>query len=172
MVLSKELQHTEYNEYYKQYIDQVPEHLSLIEALKTGKEYSSRFFLKLTNDQLLSRYEVNKWTPKEVLLHLIDTERIFSYRALRFLRQDETSLPGFDQDDYVLSSNANTRSITSLVNEYESVRDASIALYDSINADQNFIGRASDSPLSSRAAGFIIAGHERHHIRIIKERYL
>lgn len=167
------IQAGEHHPYYAQYIDQVPEGLTLLEALTQGMAYTLDFYSGLNEQQLLLRYKAGKWTPKEALLHLIDTERIFSYRALRFARQDQTSLAGFEQDDFVASSEANTRSIAGLLEEYESVRRASIALYKNLSdAMIATTGQASGSELSARAAGFITAGHERHHIRIIKERYL
>ena len=103
----------------------------------------------------------------------MDTERVFAYRALCFSRKDKAELPGFDQDDYLVHSNANSRSIDSLIEEYISIRNATITLYKSFSKEMLLeIGIASKSPLSVRAAGYIIAGHEKHHCNIVKERYL
>ncbi len=163
----------EFNEYYTQYVNLVGDAEQLVEALRKGKTNTVTFFNSLSREQLEIRYAEGKWTPKEVLLHLIDTERIFTYRALRISRMDTTPLVGFDQDDFVLTSFANNRSISSLLSEYESVREASISLYENLDAERRaIIGTASESPLSPRAAGYITAGHEKHHITIIKERYL
>ncbi|WP_379953320.1 DinB family protein [Dokdonia sp. R78006] len=173
MITTSAVKEGEYNEYYKQYIDQVPGSLGIAQALEKGMEDTKDFFTSLSESELLLRYEEGKWTPKEVLLHLIDTERIFSYRALRFSRMDSTPLQGFEQDDFVLSSDANSRTVDSLIAEYISVRQCSLLLYASMTAQTIAnIGTASGSPMSPRAAAFITAGHERHHIRIIKERYL
>ncbi|WP_298353942.1 DinB family protein [uncultured Dokdonia sp.] len=173
MTTRAEVKEPEYNTYYNQYISQVPEETDLLEALQSGLDFTVSFYNSLSEEQLLLRYAPGKWTPKEVLLHLIDTERIFSYRALRFSRMDATPLQGFEQDDFVASSNANERTISSLLEEYASVRLASLSLFTSMTKETvRVIGEASQSPLSPRAAGFIIAGHERHHITIIKERYL
>ena len=120
------LRKEEYNEYYAHYIGQVPENTPLIEALNLGKARISDFFNSLSIEKHEYRYEENKWTPKEVLLHLIDTERIFTYRALRFARKDLTNLPGFDQDDFIPPSKANSRSMASLVQEYVAVREATV----------------------------------------------
>lgn len=168
-----DVQKGEHHSYYTQYIDQVPKGLDLLDALEQGLTYTTDFYRSLNETQLLLRYEDGKWTPKEVLLHLIDTERIFSYRALRFARQDQTPLAGFEQDNFVTMSAANGRSVESLLEEYQSVRRASVALYKNMN-DTMIIttGQASGSALSPRAAAFITAGHERHHLRIIKEWYL
>lgn len=164
---------SEHHDYYTQYIDQVPEALSLDTALEKGLEFTTTFFKSLSVEQQNLRYAAGKWTPKEVLLHIIDTERIFSYRGLRFGRKDISALVGFDQDQYVANSKASKRSIEDLLQEYMHVRNATISMYTSMDKDAiAFVGEASGSPLSPRAAAFITAGHERHHIRIIKERYL
>jgi len=173
MITTSAITAGEYNAYYKQYIDQVPDSLGIAQALEKGMAETKDFFTSLSESELLLRYEEGKWTPKEVLLHLIDTERIFSYRALRFSRMDKTPLQGFEQDDFVLSSDANGRTMDSLIEEYVSVRKCSLLLYESMTAQTiRNIGMASGSPMSSRAAAFITAGHERHHIAVIKERYL
>lgn len=103
----------------------------------------------------------------------MDTERIFAYRALRFARKDDTPVQGFEQDDYIVPSKAHSRTIDSLLHEYKSVREATLTLFKYMDEEMlKFVGMASGSTLSARAAGFIIAGHDRHHIAIIKERYL
>ena len=101
MTTRGEVQEPEYNTYYNQYISQVSEDTDLLEALQSGLDFTVSFYNSLSEEQLLLRYAPGKWTPKEVLLHLIDTERIFSYRALRFSRMDATPLQGFEQDDFV-----------------------------------------------------------------------
>ena len=108
-----------------------------------------------------------------MLIHLIDTERVFSYRAMRIARQDKTEMVGFEQDDYVMSAKTNTRSIEDLLNEYKAVRQATIALYKSFSEEElKSIGTASGSPISVRAIGCIITGHENHHNNMITDRYL
>src|SRR5690606_33181183 len=103
---------------------------------------------------------------------LIDCERIFSYRALRFARQDKTDLSGFDQDDYVPASNANSRTMESLLKEYKSVRLATRVLFESFDEKALLqTGKANGYLVSVRALAFIIAGHEQHHLNIAKERY-
>ncbi|MDH3652238.1 MAG: DinB family protein, partial [Saprospiraceae bacterium] len=112
------------------------------------------------------------WTVKELLLHMIDTERIFAYRALRIARSDLTPMAGFDQDDYVPYSNANERSSTSIVSEYSAVRQATIQLFKNFtDAMYAKCGTASERPFTPLALGFIIAGHEIHHLRILMEKY-
>ena len=118
-------------------------------------------------------YAEGKWTVKDILLHIIDTERIFAYRALRIARQDKTPLAGFEQDDYVASGNAKARNLENLLQEYKFVRQSTIVLYRSFNLKAlNAIGEASGSSISVRAMGYIITGHENHHNQVIEERYL
>lgn len=113
------------------------------------------------------------WTPKEILNHLIDSERVFSYRALRFARQDKTELAGFEENNYAHESLANNRSIDDLLTEYQTTRASTIALFKSFNLNMlTSKGIAGTGEVSVRALAFLIIGHEKHHISIIKERYL
>ncbi|MEZ4793626.1 MAG: DinB family protein [Gelidibacter sp.] len=169
---SKDLRPTEYNPYYKTYLNQT-KNLDLKTGLPSNHEQVLAFLKAIPKEKQEYRYAEGKWTIKEVLLHIIDTERIFAYRALRIARQDQTPLQGFDQDDYVAPSKANRRSFESLLNEYKAVRQATIALFDSFDDEMLVaIGTASNSPISVRALGFIIMGHENHHCEVVRERYL
>ena len=119
------------------------------------------------------KYAEDKWTIKDMLLHIIDAERVFAYRALRFARADKTNLPGFEHDDYVVVANANGRIKASLLNEYNAQRESTIQLFSNFKDEMLMqIGVASGNPMSVRALGFVTAGHETHHCNIIKERYL
>lgn len=119
------------------------------------------------------RYAKGKWTIKEILMHLIDEERIYAYFALRFARGDSTPLSGFDQDTYVLSSNSNDRNIENLLEEYKFLRQATISLFSNIPGESLTKGElANDHYVSLRALVYHLAGHELHHIKIIKEKYL
>jgi hypothetical protein len=170
---SQDLDLAEYNSYYAPYIGLVPSTETLIEGLRSGREEAVNFFTSIEETKLNYRYAEGKWTPKEILIHLIDTERIFAYRALRFARKDKTPVQGFEQDDYIRPSKAYSRTMDSLLQEYKSVRGASLALFESMDEEMlKGTGMASGSELSARAAGFIIAGHDRHHIAVIKERYV
>ncbi|MDG1661667.1 MAG: DinB family protein [Winogradskyella sp.] len=103
----------------------------------------------------------------------MDTERVFVYRAMRIARQDKTEMVGFEQDDYVDAGKANNRTINSLIEEYKAVRNATIVLFDSFSDEElKSIGKANGSPVSVRAIGYIITGHENHHNNVIRERYL
>lgn len=173
MTPATDLQPSEYNAYYAYYIGLVPKNETLLEALASGRDECIRFFRGIDEHKLDFRYAEGKWTPKEILLHVIDAERVFSYRALRFARKDTTPVQGFNQDDYVKPSKAYSRSLDSLLNEYQSVREATITLFNTMDSEMlESVGVASGSNLSARAAGFIVAGHDRSHIHIIKERYL
>lgn len=118
-------------------------------------------------------YAQGKWTIAEVLIHLMDTERIFQYRALRFARNDKTELQGFDQDSYVPESQAPNRNRNDILEEFIAIRKSSIALFASLN-DEMLLrsGLASGAKMSVRALGFVICGHQIHHFNILQERYL
>lgn len=162
----------EYNPYYHPFISKAPEG-SIVEALKNNYETVIEFYNNIPEHKLNYAYAEGKWTIKDMLMHLIDAERVFSYRAMRIARQDKTEMAGFEQDDYVAAANTKERSINDLLNEYKTVRQSTIALYSSFSEDElKCIGNASGSPISVRAIGCIITGHENHHNAVIKERYL
>lgn len=119
------------------------------------------------------RYAPGKWSIKEVLQHLIDCERVFAYRALRFARNDSTDLHGFDEDAYAPAAEADRRTLEDLRREHAAVRAATIALFNSFTpAMLTRLGRANGNPFSVRALGWAIAGHELHHLDVIQQRYL
>lgn len=126
----------------------------------------------LSEEQWNHKYAPDKWTIKEVLIHILDTERIFAYRALRISRNDKTPLQGFEQNDYVPFYEANDRSISSLLEEYELMRRSTISLFKNMSTEMlDRLGTASGGPCSVLALGFMIAGHEIHHWDILKDRY-
>ncbi len=166
------LKHHEYNTYYKTYIEALGE-ADLLPTLKKQLKNFPQFIDSIPGDKLTHAYAEGKWTIAEVLTHILDTERVFQYRALRFARNDQTPLPGFDQDAYVPHSAANKRSIKELIKEYKAVRKSTIVLFETFDAET--LGRkgvASNSPMSVAALGFIMCGHQKHHRNIIRERYL
>jgi len=163
----------EFPPYAKMYIKLLPDDGLLLEHLKENFDKTKEFILSLSEEKLTYRYAKNKWTIKEILVHIIDDERIYAYRALCFARNDKTELPGFEQDDYATFSNANERSIENILNEYEAVRNATITLFESF--DETALlrdGIANKNRATVRALGYHLAGHELHHINIIKEKYL
>ena len=162
----------EYSDFYKSYI-QVLEDEELIEELEICLHEFIKFVQNIPMDKFDYRYEVGKWTIKEIIQHLIDSERVFSYRALRISRNDKTPLPGFNENDYVDNSNGNDRNLQGLLTELAVVRQATLSLFNSFSQEQlTKIGIASNNEVSVRAIGFIIIGHQKHHQKIFAERYL
>jgi len=168
---TSQLQTSEYHAFYQTYVDKLPNE-DLISILKDLKNEFVLFLKGLKEEDLNHSYAEGKWTVAQSLQHVIDTERIFQYRALTIAREDLTPLPGFDQDAYVPVSKAERRSLSSFIREFEFVREAGIALFESFE-DQMYckIGEASKSQLSPRAAGFISAGHQKHHLVLFKSHY-
>lgn len=163
----------EYDQYYQGYLDKVPKNTELISGYTKGKEAMLAFYKSIPTDKWAYRYQPEKWTIKEVFQHLIDTERIFMYRLLRIARNDRTPLAGFEQNTYVLPSEANTKSIESLLEEYAINRDNSIALIKSISdKNLNFVGILNGCDVTARSIAFTVLGHDIWHTEIIKERYL
>ncbi|HTE00472.1 MAG TPA: DinB family protein [Mucilaginibacter sp.] len=161
----------EYNPYYVTYIAKVPDG-DVIELLKQLKESSYELFSKLSNEQANHAYAEGKWTLKEALGHMIDTERVFAFRAFCFSRE-YSELPGFDQEVYINNSNFNDRSIQDLASEFRVTRESNLYLFRSLTEEQlNRKGIASGNPATVRALVYMVAGHELHHLGIIKERYL
>ncbi|MCI2229617.1 DinB family protein [Polaribacter sp. MSW13] len=169
----KDLNPTEYNEYYARYINTIPDDTTLKKGFEEDKKRVVDFFSSIPEEKLSYRYQPQKWTIKELLQHIIDTERIFMYRFLRIVRKDKTALTGFDQDIYIKPSGANNKSLEELIHEFTSTRLYSINLINSIsNENLMNLGTASDTTISARACAFILLGHSIWHIEIIKERYL
>lgn len=163
----------EYAPYTIMYIGLLPDDGLIVSHLRKNYRLTRDFILSLPEEKLSYRYADGKWTIKEILLHIIDDERIYAYRALRFARNDKTELPGFEQEDYASQSNANSRSVRSLLCELGTVRNATISLFTGLDDEAlTRIGTANGNVMSVRAAAYHIAGHELRHINIIKERYL
>ena len=168
----KNLRPNEFAPYYENYIKLVPEQ-DIIKGLIKQKKEMLHFFKSIPVFKHEFQYAEGKWTIKDIILHLIDAERIFTYRALRIARNDKTELPGFEENDYVVTANANNREYESLLAEYETVRNASISLFETFTTDDLLrLGMASNNNVSARAIGYIILGHELHHKNVILERYL
>ena len=159
--------------YATTYIEKVPDDGQIFKHLATGLKEIFNTVEPLTEEQLLYRYDTGKWTIKEVLVHLMDAERVFSYRGLRCARKDKPPIPGFDHNAYVPASEANGRDLADILAEYQALRSATIAFFSHLSDDAlDEIGEASTMPCSAKAMVYMIAGHEQHHLRIIKERYL
>lgn len=161
----------EYGDYYQEYIEQVGPG-EILEILKDQMHETYTLINSLTAKQAGYRYAEGKWTVKEVLGHMIDSERIFAYRGLCFARNETKPLPGFDQDAYVEDGNFNDRSTQSLGDEYFSLRNATIVLFDSFSEETLLKrGTANDATFSVRSLAYIIAGHERHHLNVLRDKY-
>jgi hypothetical protein len=163
---------TEYLPYYGRYISLVPDG-DILALLSKQLEATLALLRSIPESQANFRYGADKWSIKEVVGHLIDTERIFAYRALRFARNDKTPLPGYEQDDYVRSASFDDYPLSDLVAELESVRQSSLFLFKHLDWEAWLRrGVANDSEVSVRALAHIIAGHELHHRDILRTRYL
>ena len=163
---------SEYQSYYAKYISLVTGD-DLIETLDHQLSDSLAMLCRISEAKSLHRYAPGKWTIKELLGHLIDSERIFSYRALRFARNDHTPLSGFDQDPYVTAANFDSRPWSELVAEFEHVRRSTILLFRGLTPESEArFGVANNAPITVRALGYVIAGHELHHMGILREKYL
>ncbi len=170
---TNQLQPEEYPPYFGNYISQVSSEYSLIEELEISVHRLIKFVQNIPMDKFDYRYAEGKWTIKDILQHLIDAERIFAYRALRFSRNDQTALASFDEDEYVIEANANRRSIQDLLTELAVVRQATLSLFKTFSEEELLrSGIASNKPMSVRALGFVIIGHQNHHQRVFEERYL
>lgn len=164
----------EYTPYFEQYLQLVSkEGKSIIEYLIDSQKNFESLLRNLPLEKHNFSYAEGKWTMKELIQHIIDTERIFSYRALCFARNDSTSLPGFDQDIFVENDNANDRDYYDLLDEMAVLRKSSVQLYKSFSDEALLrIGVASNNKMSVRALGYLFSGHQIHHLNIVKERYL
>jgi DinB superfamily len=161
----------EYAPYFETYISKVPEG-DILDILEEQTSGALDLLEAIPEEKQLSSYAPGKWTIKECVGHIIDAERIFAYRMLRIARKDQTPLPGFEQDDYVAASDSNSRDWEDLLEEYESVRMATLSLVRQIKGDVwDRSGTASGNKLTVRAAAYIIAGHERHHLLILRDKY-
>ncbi len=168
-----QLQNSEYATYYAGYISAVSDEYNLTEELEISVHRLIKFVQNIPMDKFDYRYADGKWTIKDILLHLIDAERIFAYRALRFARRDSTPLASFDENVYVDVAHANNRSIQNLLTELAVVRQSTLSLFKSFSEEDLMqIGTASNNPMSVRALGFVIIGHQNHHQRVFEERYL
>jgi len=163
---------TEYLPYYGKYVSLVPDG-NILTVLNKQMEETASLLNSIPESRSDFRYAPDKWSIKELVGHMIDSERIFAYRALRFARNDKTPLPGYEQDDYVSNASVDSCTLTDLASELKSVRQSTVFLFKHL--DENAWirrGLANDSEASVRALAHIIAGHELHHREILRSRYL
>jgi uncharacterized damage-inducible protein DinB len=163
----------DYPDYAEMYLKLLPPETDILDYLAKSILQVKEFIYGLPLEKLTHRYKTDKWSIKEILVHLIDDERIYAYRALRFARNDKTDLPGFKQDAYAYYSEADDRDLENIFSEYEAVRKSTIALFNGLpSGSLDRMGRADNKKATARALLWHIAGHELHHIHFIKENYL
>ncbi|MDP4221144.1 MAG: DinB family protein [Bacteroidota bacterium] len=162
----------EYPASFEQYIKLVPSK-DLLSYFESQKESVASIAVNLSEEQLLYRYAEGKWSIKDICSHVIDCERVYNYRALCIARGDKMDLPAFDENEYARQAHADLRDIADIISEYRAVRASTIELYKSFTADMlDRMGSADSRKRSVRSMGYIAAGHELHHISVIKEKYL
>jgi uncharacterized damage-inducible protein DinB len=164
-------QSNEYPAFAEAYVSMIPEGADVLQVLAESKATTYELFSNLNEEQAAYAYAAGKWTVKEVLGHIIDTERVFAFRAFCFSRE-QIALPGFDQDVYVANTDYNSRSIKSLADEFKVTRESNLYMFRALTDEQ--IARAGTSngnPVTVRALLSLTAGHVLHHIKILNERY-
>lgn len=162
----------EYASYYGKYISLIDDD-DIVAALEGQLDATVACLRGLSEEQGNSRYEPSKWSIKELVGHINDAERIFAYRAMRIARNDQTPLPGFEQDDYIAGANFDACTLADLTTEFELIRRSNLAMFKQFS-NEAWVrrGTASDNTISVRALAYIIAGHEAHHLNILRTRYL
>ena len=164
---------SEYSPFAATYVNLAVMHSDVIMLLSNLKDSTYQAFIQLPADKADYAYAPGKWTVKQMLGHIIDTERVFSYRLYCISRGDETAFPGFDQDNYVENTDLSKRSIQELAIEFKILREANLLFINNLTDLQlSRIGSASNHPVSVKALLYMMAGHELHHLNILKERYL
>jgi hypothetical protein len=157
--------------WYRGYVDTVGNR-NYLEILREHYESTPALLLAMPEEKWNFAYAPAKWTVGELMMHIADSERVFAYRALRFARNDKTELPGFDENEYVPVLHAERRTGVSIIEEFKAVRNSTIVMFE--NFDDEMLKRtgiANGNEFSVKLLGAIIAGHETHHLRILKERY-
>ena len=163
---------TEYLGYYSRYIDLVPEG-DILTTLLRQNEATMALLRGLSESQGGFRYAPGKWSIKELVAHVSDAERIFADRALRFARADETPLPGFEENDYVRNGSFDSFHLADIVTGFENVRRSTVSLFSLLTNDATIRrGQANNAEISVRALAYVIAGHEIHHMNVLRTRYL
>jgi len=164
---------TEYAAWFDRYIRLVEDLDDVAGTMARQIDETTAFYRGLSAAQAESRYAPHKWTIKEVIGHMADTERVLQYRALGVSRGDQASFPPFEQDDYAKTSGHGARTFASLLDEFTCVRQSSIHLFRHLDAASlDRVGSVNHNPTTARALGYVIIGHERHHLAILKDKYI
>lgn len=162
----------EYNKFYQNYIDLVPEG-NILEIMEKQKDKFLEFLVNIPESKAKYRYEANKWTIKEVIAHLVDNEIIFNYRAFRISRGDKSKLAGYEQDDYIKNVNLSKFTLSDIVEQFFNMRTASISMFKTITGKMwDNKGIASGNTISVKACAYIMVGHVIHHMKILNSKYL
>ena len=163
---------SEYNAYYQPYVSEAPGN-DVLATLAAQRDATAALLAGIPEAKAGFRYAPGKWSVREVIGHLADSERVFSYRALRVARADTTPLPGFDENAWMPEAGFDRRTLADVAAEFRTVRDSTLALFHGFDASAwPRLGTASGHPISARALAWIISGHEAHHLRVLAERYL
>jgi len=163
---------SEHSPYYGRYVAAVPEG-DILAVLRRDRDEWQSLIAELSEAKGNHRYAPGKWSIRQVIGHVSDTERVFSYRAFRIARGDRTPLASFDQDEYVKTAGSEHRTLSSLAAELLAVRESTLALFTSLSDEAwTRSGTPSDNPVSVRALAYITAGHAQHHLKIVREQYL
>lgn len=163
---------TEFQKYIQRYLDLIPSS-DWLQEFKNSGEKTVQLYQYLSEEQGNYAYAPGKWTLKEVLQHLIDAEKIFAYRALRFARRDQTELAGWDEEFYGQNYHLTNRNISSLIAEFEAVRNSTSLFFENLNTEQlSEKGIANGNEITVETLGKLIIGHNIHHLNVIEERYL
>lgn len=158
--------------YFEHYINLVPEN-DILSALKNNHQSILQFIKSIPNDKAEYQYAEGKWTIKQVLNHIIDTERIFSYRALRFSRGDAQLLPGYDENLFANNVDLSRTDLNLLAEEFDKVRKATILQFQQLSDKELLLkGKTTSGENNVLSVGYVICGHATHHMNVIKERYL
>lgn len=166
-------QENEYALYYEKFIVLVNKDKSVLDQLKENARLHEKKLLSLSDEVLSTPYASGKWSIKDIMMHLTDGERVFLYRAMRFARNDQSSLSFFDENEFAKQANATSMSIKNILKEYKTTRAATLAFFSNqSSAILKRTGIASNTPTSVRACAWIICGHELHHWKVIQDRYL
>ncbi|MCP9200324.1 DinB family protein [Gramella sp. GC03-9] len=168
-----ELGFDEIGEFYWNYLRLIPEDAELIDCLKRNTHDFTEFLKTIPKEKWNDRYAPDKWSIAQMIQHILDTERIFQYRALSFARGENKPLPGFDHDFYAMNYTAEDRTASDLIREFRAIRESGIFLFRSFSEDMlGRIGNMNEMNATPRAIGFIMAGHVLHHKDVIEKRYI
>jgi uncharacterized damage-inducible protein DinB len=158
--------------FYRGYVNHVKDY-DMYDILKKSNKQALEVVRSIPEEKGEYRYAAGKWSIKELLCHMLDVERVFAYRALRFARNDKTPLPGFEENDYAPEANAHNRAIKNIADQMERLRQTTLDLFEAFTPEMLIRkGVASNAELSVVNIGFIIPGHETHHRKVLQERYL